>query len=135
MAIKTGRYGLVRWDPTGQPVSPGTAEELISINKWQLSLKTDYEDVSCFGDDNKVYVPGMRDVSGSLGGFWNSDNVALFEATEASTPGWLELVPNTTEPTFFFSGLAYLDADIDCSLAAPKVTSQFKAAGPWTLAP
>ena len=132
--IKTGRYGMVKWDPNGTGGgSPSTP--LISINQWQLSLKTDSEDVPCSGDQNKVYVPGMRDISGSIGGFWNSDNVALFEATESIVPGWLELTPNTTEPTFFFSGLAYLDADIDCSLGAPKVTSQFKAAGPWSLAP
>lgn len=134
MAIKTGRYGTVKWDPLGTGLgSPATL--LVAINKWQLSLKTDYEDVTCFGDTNKVYVPGMRDISGSIGGFWNSDNVVIFDATESVTPGWLELAPNSTEPTFLFSGLAYLDADIDCSLGAPKVTSSFKAAGPWTMSP
>jgi len=131
MAIKTGRYGTIKWDPLG--VTPVL---LISLNTWKLSLKTDYEDVTCFGDTNKVYVPGMRDISGSLGGFWNSSNVAIFEATEADTPGKLELAPNSTEATFIFSGLAYLDADIDCSVSgAPKVTSSFKAAGPWVEAP
>ncbi len=130
MAIKAGRYGTVKYDPAG--VAPVL---LISLNAWKLSLKTDYEEVTCFGDTNKVYVPGMRDISGSCTGFWNSTNVVLFDATEATTPGLLELAPNSTEPTFTFSGLAYLDADIDCSLAAPKVTSSFKAAGAWTMAP
>jgi len=127
--IKTGRYGTVKYDPAG--LTPVT---VASLNTWKLSLKTDYEDVTCFGDENKVYVPGMRDISGSLGGFWNSEELVLFEATEADTPGMLELAPNNTEPTFKWSGLAYLDADIDASLAAPKVTSTFKAAGPWTMA-
>jgi hypothetical protein len=128
MAILTGRYGTIKWDPAGiTPVA------LISLNTWKLSLKTDYEDVTCFGDSNKVYVPGMRDISGSLGGFWNSSNVALFTATGTATPGLLELAPNSTESTFKFSGGAYLDADIDCSAkGAPKVTSTFKASGPWT---
>ncbi len=130
MAILSGRYGTVKYDPAGiTPVA------LISLNSWKLSLKTDKEDVSCFGDTNKVYVPGLRDISGSLGGFWNSTNVVIFDATEATTPGLLELAPNSTEPTFKFSGLAYLDADIDCSLAAPKVSASFMAAGPWTMAP
>jgi hypothetical protein len=129
--IKTGRYGTIKYDPAG--VTPLL---LISLNGWKLSLKTDYEDVTCFGDTNKVYVPGMRDISGTLGGFWNADNVVLFAATAASTPGLLELAPNSTEPTFKFSGLAYLDADIDCSAkGAPKVQSGFRAAGAWTQAP
>lgn len=130
MAILSGRYGTVKYDPAGiTPVA------LISINGWKLSLKTDYEDVSCFGDTNKVYVPGLRDISGTLTGFWNSANVVIPTATTATTPGKLELAPNSTEATFKFSGLAYLDCDIDCSMAAPKISSSFRAAGPWVEAP
>jgi hypothetical protein len=87
--------------------------------------------VTCFGDGNKVYVPGLRDVSGSLGGFWNSAQTTIIDASSATTPGLLRLTPNSTESTFYFEGLAYIDADIDCSLAAPKVSSTFKAAGTW----
>jgi hypothetical protein len=131
MAIKSGRYGTIKYDPAGV-----TPVALVSLKGWKLSLKTDYEDVTCFGDTNKVYVPGMRDVSGSVDGFWNSTNVILFDATEAATPGKLELAPNSTEATFIFSGLAYLDADIDCTVSgAPKVSGSFKAAGPWVMAP
>ena len=134
MSIKTGRYGTVTYDPTA--ASPLSLASLISIKGWKLSLETDYEDVTCFGDTNKVYIPGMRDVSGSLDGFWNSSNVILFDATEAETPGYLQLAPNSTEASFNFGGLAYLDADIDCTAAgAPKVSSSFKAAGPWVMAP
>lgn len=130
MAILTGRYGLVSWNPSGgSPVSP-----LISIKTWKGSFKTDYEDVTCFQDTNKVYIPGMRDISGSLEGFWNSDNLELVAASEATTPGLLELTPNTTEPQFTFRGLAYLDFDIDCNVnGAPKVSSSFRAAASWTV--
>lgn len=131
MAIKTGRYGTVKWDPAG--VTPLL---LIALNSWKLSLKQDFEDVTCFGDTNKVYVPGMRDISGTFGGFWDSTNTALFDATESPTPGLLELAPNSTEAAYKFTGLAYLDADIDCSAkGAPKVTGTFKAAGAWTQSP
>lgn len=129
MSIKTGRYGTVKWD--AGPASPVNPSLIISINAWKASLKTDYEDVSCFGDSNKVYVPGLRDISGSIGGFWNSDSVVLVEASNQATPGYLELAPNSTEPTFIFGGLAYMDVDIDCSLAAPKLQGTFKAAASW----
>lgn len=129
MAILTGRYGTAKLDKV--PASPTSPTLIASVNGWKLSLKTDYEDVSCFGDPNKVYVPGLRDISGSLGGFWNSTDPTLIEASSASTPGYLELAPNSTEPSFIFGGLAYIDSDIDCSMSAPKVSSTFKAAGPW----
>jgi hypothetical protein len=116
MAIKTGRYGKVLWDPTGT----GT-----------LASETEMEDVSCFGDLNRVYVPGLKDVKGTVGGFWNSAELALWDAADAGAPGTLELQPNSQESTFKFSGLAYLNASIDCSLSAPTVTGTWAAAGPW----
>lgn len=129
MAILTGRYGTIKFDAAA--ASPLSLVALSSVNTWKLSLATNYEDVSCFGDTNKVYIPGLRDISGSVGGFWNSADTKLIDASNASTPGYLELAPNSNEPTFTFGGLAYLDANIDCSMAAPKITGSFKAAGPW----
>jgi|SRR5580765_520731 len=131
--ILTGRYGEVAWDPTGAGT---TIDPVISMNGWKLSLKTDYEDVSCFQDPNKVYVPGLKDVSGTLGGYWNSASTVIFDATDLTAPGMLKLTPNTNETTFFWKGLAYMDADIDCTVkGAPKVASTFKGAGPWTREP
>jgi hypothetical protein len=131
--IKTGRYGEVLYDPLG--VTPVV---VVSLSKWKASFKTNKQDVTCFGDANKVYVPGLKDVSGTVSGFWNSDPTAspiLFAATDAEVPGMLKLVPNNTETAFHWSGLAYLDADIDCTVeGAPAVSGSFSAAGPWTMA-
>lgn len=132
--IKTGRYGEVSYDPTG--AGGATLTPIMSLNAWQLSLRTDRLDVTCFQDENRVYIPGMKDVSGSVSGFWNSDELALFDAADSPTPGMLKLVPNTTEPTFFWSGLAYLDAEISVGVNdAPTVTGTFSAAGAWTREP
>lgn len=130
MSIKTGRYGKVSYDPAG-----GAAlTQIISINNWSGSFKTEYEDVSCFGDTvNRVYIPGLMDIGGKFAGFWNSAELALFRAAMQPTPGMLQLMPNTTEPTFFWQGLAYLSADIDCSMNAPKVSGEFKAGGQWSV--
>jgi hypothetical protein len=130
MAIKTGRNGQIKYDPAAT-----TPVLLVSLNKWKLSLKTDKQKVTCFGDTNHVYVPGMRDISGSINGFWNSSNFVLFTATESDTPGLLELIPNSSEAGFKWSGLAYLDADIDCTVeGAPAVSGSFMAAASWTFA-
>jgi hypothetical protein len=128
MAIKSGRYGQVLYAAGG--VAPTT--EIVSLNTWKLSQKTNKEDVSCYGDTNRIYVPGLMDTQGTLGGFWNSTDITLWDAASAATPGLLQLVPNSTEATFGWSGLAYMDADIDCTLAAPKVTGTWVAAGLWT---
>lgn len=131
MAILTGRYGTVKWDATGLP-SPAAPLTVISVNGWKLSLKTDYEDVTCFGDTNNVYVPGMRDIAGSLAGFWNSASTVIVAATSSAVPGYIELAPNSNEASFKFGGLAYMDADLDCTVkGAPKLASSFRAAGPW----
>lgn len=129
--ILSGRNGSIAYDPAGAaPVA------LIALNQWKLDLKTGKIKVTCFGDTNEVYVPGMKDISGTVGGFWDSDNVVLFEAADADTPGLLQLTPNTTEPTFLWSGLAYLDASIDVKVdGAPAVQGTFMAAGAWTMAP
>jgi len=131
MAIKTGRYGQIKWAAT----VGGTTAIVASLDKWKLDIKTDKENVTCFGDVNKVYVPGMPDMSGNLGGFWNSAELSLLTAAmNNDTPGSLELVPNSNEATFTFKGPAYLDASIDASVnGAPKFTSDFMAAGPWTI--
>jgi len=132
MAIKSGRDGQVLYDPTGT----GTPTLVLSLNKWKLSQKTGKTNVTCFGDPNLVYIPGLPDVSGSLSGFWNSVERTLFLAATAVDPGLLELVPNANEPTFKWSGLAYLSADIDTSVeGAPAVSSEFMAAGPWSMEP
>lgn len=128
MSIKTGKFGKVSWDPTG-----GSAlVPIISIKAWKGDFKTDFEDVTCFQDTNKVYLPGNMDVSGSFDGHYNSAELSLFRAAMSAVAGTLQLMPNTTESAFFWQGLAYLDASVDCSLNAPKITGTFKAAGPWT---
>jgi len=129
MGIHTGRYGDVSWDPAGG----STLTPIISLNTWKADFKTDFEDVSCFGDSNKVYVPGLMNIEGSFGGFWNSAELALFKAAMSPVPGMLQLTPNKQEASFLWKGLAYLDASIDCTMTAPKVTGTFKAAGSWTV--
>ena len=132
--IRAGRDGLVKWDPTGG----ATGVALVSIKSWTLSLATEKINVTCFQDTNRVYIPGMRDISGTLTGFWNSDDMSLVEATALTAPGMLQLIPHSNDPSALtpheFSGLAYMDAEIDTDVeGAPALSGTFMAAGPWTL--
>ena len=131
MAILSGRNGQVLYDPAGV-----TPVALVSLKSWKASFKTDYFDVTCFGALNKAKVPGLADIAGSGDGFWNSSNVVLFAAAGATTPGKLKLVPNSTEPTFFASGLAYMSADINVDVnGAPAVSFSWVAAADFPWAP
>lgn len=135
--IKTGRYGQIKYDPAGD-VSPLNLQIVTSLNTWKLSQKTDKVNVTCFGDRNKKYVMGLKDISGSLGGFWNVDELTLFSAVDAETPGMLSLIPNYTEEVSLvvpaFTGLAYMDVDIDTNVeGAPAISGSFVAAGDWDL--
>jgi len=71
-----------------------------------------------FGSVNREYLPGLKNAEGTLAGFFNSAELALFEAAEQDTPGLLKLLPSSTEAAVYWSGPAYMDASIDASLAA-----------------
>lgn len=136
--ILSGRDGLVKWDPTG--AGGATAVALASISGFTLSMKVEKIPVSAFQDTNRVYVPGLPDISGSLTGWYNSDDLALFEAARASAPGFLELIPHTSETSgtpaapLMFSGPAYLDGEIDTNVdGAPSISGEIVAAGSWNI--
>jgi hypothetical protein len=137
--IHAGRDGQVKWDPAGG--AGAASEALLSIKAFSISLKTEKINVTCFQDQNRVYVPGMPDISGTLTGFWNSDDMALVTAARATSPGYLVLIPHTNDlnsdaipEPHAFEWLAYLDAEINTDVeGAPELTGQILAAGTWTL--
>lgn len=130
--ILAGRDGSVKWDPTG--AGGVTAVEIASITGFKISLKTPKIPVTAFQDTNAVYVQGLPDFSGTVSGWYNSADLTLIEAVMLITPGWVELIPHTSEPTFKFSGKAYLDAELDTTVdGAPSLNGELVAAGPWTL--
>lgn len=129
MAIKSGRFGRVSWDPAG-----GSAlVEMAALNAWRLDQSTEMEDVSTFGSTNRAYVPGLPNTAGEFSGFWDSSDLKLWQAAASAIAGTLKLEPNRQEPGYYWQGLAYLSANIDCSLAVPTVTGTWSAAANWTL--
>lgn len=136
MARIHGRYGQIEL---------GTPAEIVgSVQKWTLNSARDYVDVTCFGDPNKVYVPGLRDISGSIAFVYNldvgipaaGDSEAIFAAAESPDPVEVKLTPSSLDVTHHWSGPAYLDVqslDVDVKGAVTGV-SNFKASGAWTRA-
>jgi len=109
------------------------ATAVASLNKWTLNAATDKADVTAFGDTNKQYVTGLKDVKGSIAGWFDDDEDALFVAADGDTPVDLELMPVDTLTGLKWSGPAYLDASIDVPAnGAISVKGDFVAAGNWT---
>ena len=130
--ILSGRYGTVKWNPDAKGL-PTSTIEIASLNTWKLSLKSAKEDVTCFGDPNKVYVPGVTDISGTVGGFFNGSELALITAASvASCPDCSSSVTTRWNRRSIqragVHGLRYR-----LHAPAPKITGTFSAAGAWTL--
>lgn len=120
-------------DPTGG----ATAVQVMALNSWSLDMARDRDDATCFGDLNKVYVQGLPDVTGDLGGIWDeTESGVLFDVALGDTAALLKLIPSSLAPTYLFTGLAYLDAGIEVAHdGAITVDGSFAAAGPWTMEP
>lgn len=132
MARYHGQKGVVYGSLTGT----GTAVNFISLSKWSLDLGTDKVDVTSFGDANKTYVQGLRDIKGSLSGFWDSADDSLFDASESADGMKLYLYPASTASTVYFYGPAWLDASIDVAVSgAVSVAGNFVANGAWSRKP
>jgi hypothetical protein len=134
MARRHGKTGQVLMDPTG--TIPGTPVAIASLNNWTLDASSENVPVTAYGDTNIQYVKGLPNYEGDLGGWFDAVDTALFDAAFAGTPVGLKLVPSSLDATAFFSGLAYVDAGIECPAdGAVSIKGSWVAAGNWTMAP
>jgi hypothetical protein len=127
-----GNKGVVYGSVTGT----GTAVNMVSLSAWTLDMATDKVEVTAFGDLNKTYVQGLRDIKGTLSGFWDSSDDSLFDASESADGMKLYLYPASTAATIYFYGPAFIDASINVSVSgAVSVSGNFVANGSWSRKP
>ena len=134
MARRHGSTGQVAIDPDGTT----TYVPVAALNSWTMDSARDKVDVTAFGDTNKQYVVGLPDTKGTFSGFWDETSTpdTIFAVAGGDVPVGLKLTPSLVTPTYFASGLAYLDASIDVkSDGAVSISGEWVAAGPWTWAP
>lgn len=127
MARYHGKRGIVYISTTGS-----TAAAAITQTEWTLNMATDKVEVTSFGDANKTYVQGLKDVQGTLSGFWDDSDAKLFTAADSADGIKMYLYPSTDAPTKYFYGPAWLDASINTSVSGAVSTSaNFSANGSW----
>jgi hypothetical protein len=78
----------------------------------------------------------LPDIKGSLAGYWDKTDRTVFEVAFGFVAAMLELYPSSLDPTYYWNGLAWLDAAIDVKVdGAVTIKSDFVAAGPWEMLP
>ena len=117
------------------PIGSGT--KLINKTEWTLNLNRDYVDTTVFGDTNKTYLVGLKDIQGTFAGLLaiagdaqvnatNSDIIDIYLYGDDGTTGGSTLL--------IACGPGLMDAAITASNTdAIKTTGNFRAAGAWTV--
>lgn len=124
----SGSKGVIYGSATGA----GTASAMVSLSNWTLDMATDKYENTSFGDANKTYVQGLRDIKGTVSGFWDTANDSLFDGAESADGVKLYLYPSSNAPTFYFYGPAWLDASIAVPVSGNiTVSGNFVANGAW----
>ena len=115
----------------------GTGVKLVNKTEWTLNLNRDYVDATVFGDTNKTYLVGLKDIQGTFAGLLavagdaqvnatNSDIIDIYLYGDDGTTGGAVLL--------IASGPGLMDAAITASNTdAIKTTGNFRAAGAWTV--
>lgn len=123
-----GKKGVVYLATTGS----GTAANVIKLTTWTLNQTTDKVEVTSFGDSNKTYVQGLRDMQGTFSGFWDDTETKPFSGADSADGVKLYLYPSSDAPTRYFYGPAWLDVSMDTGVsAAVSISGNFVANGAW----
>ena len=128
MAVYHGKSGLVYVSTTGS----GTATSTIKQTAWTLDLSTDLVETTSFGDTNKTYVQGLRNIQGTLSGFWDDTESKLFTGSTSADGVKIYLYPSANALAKYAYGPAWLSVTMETGVAdAVHVNSSFSANGSW----
>lgn len=112
----------------------GGGTKVSNRNEWTLNLNRDYVDATVFGDTNKTYLVGLKDISGTFAGILDVSGDLLLTATDdEDTPIYL-YADDTGSPILVASGLGLLDCAINASNTdAVRISGNFRASASWAI--
>jgi len=125
-----GKNGAIYLDgPKGSGTKVATKAE------WTLALNRDYVDATVFGETNKTYLVGLKDISGTYAGLLDVSGDLLVNATSSDTVNiYLYADDRGGSEVLIASGPGLFDASINASNTdAVRVTGNFRAAGSWAV--
>jgi len=111
----------------------GSGQKVAVKTEWTLSLARDFVDVTSFGDTNKVYLVGLKDISGSYNGNLDmSGDIGVNAADLDDIPIYLYADDRDGLEFLVAYGPGFLDAAITASNTdALKASGQIRASGNW----
>src|SRR5512135_2168646 len=113
----------------------GSGQKIAAKNEWTLNLNRDYVDATVFGDVNKTYLVGLKDIQGSFNGMLDMSGDLLVNSVSSDTQLiYLYGDDRTSSEVLVAYGPGLLDASITASNTdAIRVSGNFRASGAWTV--
>ena len=110
MTRRHGRNGQVYIGVT----SAAAASPCAFQASWSINMVTDKQDVTAFGDGNKVYVAGLPDSSGDFSGFMDDATSQTYIAATDGLARNFYLYPDATnDPNVYWFGTILPDFSAD----------------------
>lgn len=123
-----GRKGAVYMSLTGTAV----ATPVNGLSTWSVDQSQDNIEVTVFGDANKTYIPGIKDLKGAFSGFWDDAELKIFSGADSADGVKLYLYPSSDRPLSYHYGPAWISASMETGVNdAIKISANFVANGSW----
>lgn len=112
----------------------GGGTKVATKTEWTLNLSRDYVDATVFGDVNKTYLVGLKDIQGTYAGILDNSGDLLVNASSSDSVFIYLYSDDTVTITLLAYGPGLFDSSITTSNTdAVKVTGNFRASGAWTV--
>ena len=131
-AVGTALHGKRGAIYLGGPKGSGT--KVVNKTEWTLSLNRDYVDSTVFGDVNKTYLVGLKDIQGTFAGLLDIQGDAQVNAANSDAMQIYLYADDGDTPMLVAYGPGLMDASLTASNTdAIKCTGNFRAAGAWVV--
>jgi len=109
------------------------ATSFANMTAWSINANTDKFETTAFGDANKTYVQGLKDIQGTFQGFYDdSASANLFTAADSADGVKLYLYPSSDAISKYAYGPAWIDASIQTEVGGVvRVSASFASNGNW----
>lgn len=113
----------------------GTGTKVSVKTEYTINLGRDYVDATVFGDVNKTYLTGLKDISGTWAGLMDVSGDLLVNASDEDEKDiYLYADDRDGSEILLASGPGLFDASINASNSdAIRASGNLRAAGPWSV--
>ena len=130
-----GKNGAIYFNGGKSGTGFPQVNKVASKVEWTLNLNRDYVDATVFGDVNKTYLVGLKDIQGTFNGLLDVSGDLVVNATNSDTIQiYLYGDDRDSFEQLIANGPGLIDASITASNTdAIRVTGNFRASGAWTV--